>query len=205
MDGRITRRRRLILILAMIALAAVFVAYLVIPKGVETMEVYAGGKPAGEMISLNEGDETKLTFRIEPDVFRDRNVICAVSDPEIVSLSENGTVKALKQGETTISAEAPGLKKDIGVKVEEADPGVKDIKGIDDDMFMHVGSSIVLEPELVMESDDLEEPKIEYKSGNEKVVRVLENGGVIAEGPGETVITVKAGKVTKKIEVKIEE
>lgn len=205
MDGRITRRRRLIMILAMVALAVAFVAYLVIPKGVETMEVYAGGKPASEMITLNEGDETELTFRIEPDVFRDMNVICVVSDPEIVSLSENGTVKALKQGETTISAEAPGLKKDIGVKVEEADPGVKDIKGIDDDMYMHVGSSVVLEPEIVMESDDLEEPKVEYKSGNEKVVRVLENGGVIAEGPGETTITVKAGKVTKTIEVKIEE
>ena len=205
MDGRITRRRRLILILAMIALAAVFAAYLVIPKGVETMEVYAGGKPAGERISLNEGDETELTFRIEPDVFRDRNVICVVSDPEIVSLSENGTVKALKQGETTISAEAPGLKKDIGVKVEEADPGVKDIKGIDEDMYMHVGSSIVLEPELVMESDDLEEPKIEYKSGDVKVVRVLDDGGVIAAGPGKTTITVKAGKVTKTIEVVIAE
>ena len=72
-------------------------------------------------------------------------------------------------------------------------------------MYMHVRSSIVLEPEIVVESDDLKELKIEYKSGDEKVVRVLENGSVIATGPGETTITVKAGKVTKKIKVKIEE
>ena len=205
MDGRITRRRRLILILAMIALAAVFAAYLVIPKGVETMEVYAGGKPAGEKISLIEGDKTELTFRIEPEEFSDRQVNCTVSDPDVLSVSEDGTVKALKQGDAVITAEAAGFRKNIDVRVEEADKGVKDIEGIDDDMYMHVGSSIVLEPEIVMESDDLKEPKIEYESGNEKVVRVLENGGVIAEGPGETTITVKAGKVTKTIEVKIEE
>lgn len=205
MEGRITGRRRLILILAMIAITAVFAVYLVMPRGIEAMEVYSGGKPVGETISLIEGDTTKLTFRIEPDEFSDRQVKCRVSDPDVLSVSEGGTVKALKQGEAVITAEAAGFRKNIGVKVEEVDPGVKDIKGIDDDMYMHVGSSIVLEPELVMESDDLEEPKIEYKSGNEKVVRVLDDGGVIAEGPGETVITVKAGKVTKTIEVKIEE
>ena len=205
MDGRITGRRRLIMIIAMIALAAVFAAYLVMPRGVEAMEVYAGGKPAGERISLVEGDETDLTFKIEPAEFSDRQVICVISDPKILSVSENGTVKALKQGEAVITAEAAGFRKNIGVKVEEAEPGVKDIEGLDDDMYMHVGSSIVLEPKIVMESDDLEEPKIEYRSGDEKVVRVLENGGVIAEGPGETTITVKAGKVKKTIEVKIEE
>ena len=37
------------------------------------------------------------------------------------------------------------------------------------------------------------------------MVRVLENGGVVAEGPGETTITVKAGKVTKTIDVRIDE
>ena len=205
MDGRITGRRRLIMILAMIAIAAVVAVYLVMPRGVEEMEVYAGGKPAGETISLGEGDTTKLTFRIEPDEFSDRQVKCIVSDPTILSIAEDGTVKAIKQGEATITAEAAGFRKNIGVKVEEADTGVKDIEGLDDDMFMHVGSSIVLEPEIVMESDDLEEPKIEYRSGDEKVVRVLDNGGVIAEGPGETTITVKAGKVKKTIEVKIEE
>lgn len=205
MDGRITRRRRLIMILAMIAIAAVFAVYLVMPRGVEAMEVYAGGKPAGENLSLIEGDKTELTFKVEPAEFSDRQVKCVVSDPDVLSVSEDGTVKALKQGEAVITAEAAGFRKNIVVKVEEADKGVKDIRGIDDDMYMHVGSSIVLEPEIVMESDDLKEPKIEYKSGDEKVVRVLDNGGVIAAGPGETTITVKAGKVTKTIEVTIEE
>ena len=205
MDGRITGRRRLIMILAMIAITVVFAVYLVMPRGVEAMEIYAGGKPAGENISLIEGDKTELTFRIEPEEFNDRQVNFMVSDPDVLSVSEEGTVKALKQGDAVITAEAAGFRKNIDVKVEEADKGVKDIRGIDDDMYMHVGSSIVLEPEIVMESDDLKEPKIEYESGNEKVVRVLENGGVIAEGPGETTITVKAGKVTKTIEVKIEE
>ena len=205
MDGRITRRRRLIIILAMIAIAAVFAAYLVMPRGVEAMEVYAGGKPAGEKISLYEGDTTKLTFMIEPAEFSDRQVVLVVSDPEVLSVSDDGTVKAMKKGDAVITAEAAGFRKSIDVNVEEEDTGVKDIKGINDDMYMHVGSSIVLEPELVMESDDLEEPKIEYKSGNEKVVRVLDNGGVIAAGPGETTITVKAGKITKTIKVKIEE
>ena len=205
MDGRITGRRRLIMILAMIAITVVFAVYLVMPRGVEAMEIYAGGKPAGENISLIEGDKTELTFRIEPEEFNDRQVNFMVSDPDVLSVSEEGTVKALKQGDAVITAEAAGFRKNIDVKVEEADKGVKDIRGIDDDMYMHVGSSIVLEPEIVMESDDLKEPKIEYESGNEKVVRVLENGGVVAEGPGETTITVKAGKVTKTIDVRIDE
>ena len=205
MDGRITGRRRLIMILAIIAITAVFAVYLVMPRGIEAMEVYAGGKPAGEKLSLIEGDKTELTFRIEPEEFSDRQVKCRVSDPDVLSVSEGGTVKALKQGEAVITAEAAGFRKNIGVKVEEADTGVKDIEGIDDDMYMHVGSSIVLEPELVMESDGLEEPKIEYKSGDVKVVRVLDDGGVIAAGPGKTTITVKAGKVTKTIEVVIAE
>ena len=129
MDGRITGRRRLIMILAMIAITVVFAVYLVMPRGVEAMEIYAGGKPAGENISLIEGDKTELTFRIEPEEFNDRQVNFMVSDPDVLSVSEEGTVKALKQGDAVITAEAAGFRKNIDVKVEEADKGVKDIRG----------------------------------------------------------------------------
>jgi len=204
MNEKIAARRRIILMIGAAAVMVVIAFYLLVPKGIESVEMYVGGRPAGSELKLTEGDNASLTVKIEPEEFSGRDVQYTVSDPAVLKVSDGGSVTAVKKGEAVVSAEAVGVRKSIRVKVDEKDPGVKDIEGIDEDMFMRVGSSVVLRPELVMESDDLEEPKIIYRTGDEKVVEVYDNGGVAAVGPGETTITVKAGKVTKKIKVTIE-
>lgn len=197
-----TIRRAIIYVLTVIAVVAVAGAYYVLPKGITAMQVYADGEKAEEEISIYEGTKKTISVTIEPKSFSDRQVTYQVADEEILTIDENGEISALKEGETLVTAQSVGFKQNITVKVESA---VLDIKGLDEELTLLEDDGYTLEPKVVMASKELKAPKATFKSKDKSVATVDKNGYIIAVAPGETTITVSAGKITKKVKIIVEE
>ncbi len=196
-------RRKIIYALAVAAILAVVGAYLALPKGISAMQVYADGEePEEGAISLYEGTTKTLTFSIEPESFSDRKVTYQVADEEILTIDENGVITAVKEGETLITAQAAGFKTNLDVKVESA---ILDIKGLDKEVTLIEDDGFTLEPEVVMASKEQKAPKPKFKSKDKSIATVDKDGYILAVAPGETTITVSAGKITKKVKVIVQE
>lgn len=200
MSKRISNIRTAIYIVTAIAILAAVGAYLALPKGITSMSVYADGDAAGDTVSLYEGTGAQLSCEIKPESFADRTVSFRSADETVVSIDDSGSMTAMKPGEAVVTLQAAGFRKNLTVKVESA---VVDITGVDETISMTEGYSYTLEPEVVMASEDLEAPALSYKSGDESIVTVDEDGNVTAAEPGETTITVSAGGVTKTIQATV--
>lgn len=59
-----------------------------------------------ETLSINVGKEHQFVATITPDDATNKTITWASSDPEVASINENGLLKAIKEGKTSISATA---------------------------------------------------------------------------------------------------
>lgn len=82
-------------------------------------------------LNLKVGDKEKLTADIWPENTTDKKIIWSVSDPEIASVAEDGTVTALKKGITTVKAKCGDIESEAcEVNVRAVfDPGVTRVFG----------------------------------------------------------------------------
>lgn len=83
-------------------------------------------------LNLKVGDKEKLTADLWPENVTDKKIVWFVSNPEIASVEDDGTVTALKKGTTTIKAKCGDIESeacDVNVRAV-FDPGVTRIFGI---------------------------------------------------------------------------
>lgn len=190
---------RTIIYAAMIAaLLLIAFQYTNLPKGAESISILADGEPAGEEITLSVGDDIFLSAVIEPEEFADRTVNWESSEEAVASIDGEETLKALKEGSATITAEAAGCSAKIVINVEKEDD-VESIEGFETDVTMDVGYSYTIEPVITMKSGGQTAPKPVYESDDESVVTVDEDGVITAVGSGMANVTVTAGSKSVKI------
>ena len=141
---------------------------------------------------LEVGDIIILRQTVLPENATNKNVVWTSSDEEIV-IVENGQVTALKEGTATITVETvDGNKTDTcTIVVKEKEESKVEVESIELDKTettLQVSDKTTLivrfNPELPSNT------KVKWKSSNEKVATVDENGIVRAVGEGETIITV---------------
>ena len=202
MSRTIRRRRSIILVIAALALVFATGAYVAMPKGIAQLDLLtSSGETVGESIEVYVGTETHLSCRITPAFFTNRDVRYTISDENIAAIDEEGLLKALKEGETRLTLECAGTRKNYTVKVNIA---VKDIKGLDEEITLYEGEDFQLEPEIVMAEKDLKKPEITYETKRNTIANVDSKGLITAVQEGETTITVTAGDVTKKVKIIVE-
>lgn len=97
----------------------------------ELQEIKAETITIDEALSMKVGDEAILSSKIFPVNVTDSKIIWEIENPEIVSVSSNGKVTALKAGETTVTAKCgEAVSKPCTITVREVfKPGVTRISG----------------------------------------------------------------------------
>ena len=201
MNSKTAKKRKIILAISALLIVAVVAAYAAFPKGVTAFALTSDdGAALGESLSLYAGTDEKIGYSIEPSAFADRQVIYKVADESVLTVSDDGEIKALSPGETLITAEVMGVKQDLNVKVDE---GVKSIEGLEKELSITEGYTHQLEPEVKMAAKGLKVPALTYKSDEESIATVDETGLITAVEPGTTTIIVTAGSVSKKIELTV--
>ena len=131
---------------ALAAVAAVIAAYFLIPDEIRKITGIEDGQ------ELYIGETTEPDYDIKPAKFSDRKsqLKFTMSDSEVASVDENGSIKANKLGETVLTISVMDFTEDITLKVVAK---VKDIKGVKKTISMTEGHSVKLTPEIVPAED----------------------------------------------------
>ncbi|MBR1986875.1 MAG: Ig-like domain-containing protein [Mogibacterium sp.] len=202
MDRNIKNKRTIILVITVLALVLAAGAYIVVPRGVTQIDLVTDkGETVVETLEIYVGTETQLSCRITPALFMNRKSEYAIADEKIATIDETGLLKALKEGETRLTVECAGTRKNYTIKAETA---IEDIAGLKKEITLYEGEEFQLEPKIKMAEKGLEKPEITYKTKRNTIAKVDKNGLITAVSEGKTTITVTAGDISKKIKVIVE-
>lgn len=126
----------------------------------------------------------------------------ASSNKKIVTVDKNGKIKAgTKTGTAKITVTLKsGKKATLKVKVQTAKVKTTKISGLKTKLTIKKGKSVTLKPVV---SPITSQEKVIYSSSNKKIATVSSKGVVKGQRKGTVTITVKSGKVTKKIKITV--
>ena len=126
----------------------------------------------------------------------------ASSNKKIVTVYKNGKIKAgTKTGTAKITVTLKSVKKaTLKVKVQTAKVKTTKISGLKKKLTIKKGKSVTLKPVV---SPITSQEKVTYRSSNKKIATVSSKGVVKGRRKGTVTITVKSGKVTKKIKITV--
>ncbi len=163
-----------------------------------------GIKLSSTSLSLVVGSEEKLEILSLPEGINKEDLIYSSSDESIVTVDENGNLKALKAGTVTVTVKSKDGKytTTCTVIVTEEEIEVESVT-ITGSSSVTVGSSIKLS--VTLKPSNATTKKLTWKSSNPSIATVDENGNVKGLKTGKVTITVTTenGKTaTKDITVK---
>lgn len=165
---------------------------------------------AGDILELCVGETRTVTATVEPANATNKNLTYKSDSPEIVSVDENGNIKALSPGSATIVVSEAGGLRDLllvtAVSVGAAVITATTVNGLKAECVVAVRGipveSITLNhAEATLESgetlqltatllpEDATERLLDWSSSDKRVATVDENGLVTAVSSGTTVIT----------------
>ncbi len=155
-------------------------------------------------ITMKKGDTSKLNASVSPSNTTENTVSFYSSDDDIVSVSEDGTVKALKGGTASITAIAGGKSAKCKVVVTVAQTGIRASGNTSRNAI--VGEKISLSV-INVPADTTDNFTAKWTTSNPSVATVSGNGVVTAVAPGEAIVTAKVNSwsVTYKIVVALNE
>ncbi len=147
-----------------------------------------------ESAEVEEGYTKKLTVAYAPEEYsHDDTLLWRSSDETVATVTEDGTVKGIAQGEAVITAalkEDPSIKAQCTVTVTQVNYG---IKLSEYQKEMNAGETYQIPAEIVVPEDDT--ATTEWTSSDESVATVSETGEVTAISPGETDIRIRHGSI----------
>ena len=147
-----------------------------------------------ESAEVEEGYTKKLSVSYAPvEYSHDDTLLWSSSDETVATVTEDGTVTGIAQGEAVITAalkEDPSIKAECTVTVTQVNYG---IKLSEYQKELNVGETYQIPAEIVVPEDDT--ATTEWISSDESVATVSENGEVTAVAPGETDIRIRHGSI----------
>jgi len=147
------------------------------------------GLSSGEYV-INEGDSLKLTPTITPDESDNRVLEWKSSNDEVATVDQEGMVKALSQGSAVItvsSTDGSEISATCDITVRKL---VSDITLNETDATLNEGQTVQLTATVSPELAD--NKSLEWKSSDEAVATVDQEGLVKAIAQGTAVITVSS-------------
>ena len=157
-------------------------------------------------ISLLEGDKLTLKYKISPKGSNDTSVIWVSSDPEVASVTDNGLVDALKEGNaliTCISKADTDIKDFVTIHVVAAAIPVETVTLDKTSLELNIGTTEVLVATIA--PTNATDKTVTWTSSNESVATVDASGKVtaIAEGSATITVTTKDGSKTATCEITV--
>ena len=165
-----------------------------------------GIKVSPDTLTLTKKDETaQLTAEVTPSYADNKRVTWQSSDEKVATVDENGKVTAVGNGTAAINATSVSGSYTATVSVTVKIP--MEIQKLtieaEKETLTKIGESTELKVKIEPENADLQ--KLIWKSHNEKVAIVNENGKVTAVGNGtaEITVTTEDGKITASIMITV--
>ena len=155
--------------------------------------------------SMSIGETLALSLTVSPNN-ASRSVIYSSSNPEVASVTDDGVVKALYSGLTTIEATSTVDSTIKGsIEIEVVEPPHVDLLSISaSDIALEEGESASIEVET-NPSSVYPIPSYRFLSNDEGVATVSDDGEVVAVAPGETTVSIIAtqGGITLSHTIKV--
>ena len=155
--------------------------------------------------SDEEKAQIQLTHTIDPVDAYNQDVVWTSSDEKIAGVDEKGFVTAYSPGNVTITATSTdtssGKKASVKINVTQA---VQKITFDTDSVNANVGQKITNKP--IIEPVNAKNKNVEWKSSDEAIATVSNNGQVTAKSVGQVTISATAldtGKITASYALKV--
>lgn len=125
------------------------------------------------------------------------------SNKKIVSVNRKGTMKGLKAGKAKVTITlASGKKQVISITVQKTTVRTTKITGLKSRVTVARNKKLALKPVI---SPITSQEKVTYSSSNKKIVTVNSKGVITGKKKGTAYITVKSGKIRKKVKVVVKQ
>lgn len=163
---------------------------------------------SAKSVTLNEtgldmliGDEFRLEAVVEPENAANKTITWTSTDETVASVSADGLVKALAEGEATVIASVYGsdAKAECAVKVSPI--LAQTVRLNESDLDLAVGGTFQLE--ATVEPDNTTDKTVTWTSSDENVASVTAEGLVTAVAAGNATITAACGTAEAKCEVSV--
>ena len=156
-------------------------------------------KVEDEKITIYVGETSQIEATVIPETVENKNVKYSSSNNNIATVNSKGKITGVKKGTTKITItteETPEVYKEIEVTVKEK---ASEIKTEQDEVEINVDDSYELNVTVL--PDSLDNKKVKYKSSNENIATVSNNGRIkgISEGTAEITITTEVEPQISKI------
>ncbi len=156
-------------------------------------------------LEMKAGTTERLTATVLPSNTTNP-VITWTSSDETVAIVNNGTITALSKGSVTIIASCGSVSATCVVIVSYADVENIVVSEDEEDIFangltLKVGESYALS---VTVSPSTADPTLTFKSDNNDIASVDEQGVVLGVSAGVTTVYISAGSVTKSVRITVE-
>ena len=185
--------------------------------------ICGGAKETGSVaklkasISLNVPTNKKLPLKVKQSyqvsAFQmasgDKVISWTSSNKKIVAVSGNGKITGKKNGQAVITVKLQsGLTASFTVKVQKAAVATTSLLVVDKATGIKAPKNVNLKAKQKLALQTTITPvtskqKVTYKSSNKKIVTVNSKGVITAKKNGTATITVKSGKKSVKIKVKV--
>lgn len=166
---------------------------MVIPVEVETVVLNKYS------IHLDKGDSEKLTATVYPTSATDQHISWESADEKIATVSDDGTVTALRGGTTEVNAMAGGVKSAICyVNVSSA---LQSISLDQTEVSLKKGETTQLQ--AILDPADATGVHLSWTTDDYTVATVESDGTVEAKGAGTTLVKVHAGDLEAACQIKV--
>lgn len=151
-------------------------------------------------LEMAKGEEKTISATVEPsDTTMSKELTWESSNPDVVTVDENGKIEAISGGRATITATSVnGVSASLNVVVNVPITNATINK---ESLTMNKGDEEQLE--VTIEPSDATDKEITWTTDDDEVATVDDTGKVTAVGAGETTITAKVGSFTLTTDVEV--
>lgn len=153
---------------------------------------------------IEVGTSQVLNVTVIPQDASSEKILYQTSNADIATVNELGRVTGLKEGNVTITIICGSVKKEISIKIvsaKSAEIAVTDIEIADYEDELVVDKTMTLNATVI--PSNATDTTVTYQSSDEKIATVSSSGEVKGIAEGNVTISVSAGAVTKRIELKV--
>lgn len=152
-------------------------------------------------LQMTVGETKTLSYTLEPQNAGFENVQWSSSDDNVVTVSQQGVLEAIAEGNAVVSIDVDGLRSECAVSVAAGAVAVESVVIRPEALTLKVGESAQLEAEVLPKEA---QAKLEWSS-DDKTIAEVADGKVIAKAAGQTKIRVAASGKTAECTVTVEE
>ncbi|PXV91055.1 Ig-like protein group 2 [Lachnotalea glycerini] len=152
--------------------------------------------------SMAIGEKQLISATVIPTDTTDQTLAYSSSNEEVATINGLGRITAVSVGTTKITVKCGKVKNSFKLQVKKSnDVEVTDIEIGNYEEEMEVDKSQAISATVI--PSDATDTTVKYSSSDSEVATVLSTGEVKAKAKGTVVITVKAGDISKEIEITV--